>query len=53
MTTSLAWIVACAVSNFVYADEVDDFIRAEMTKRKVPGLQLAVIRDNKIVKVAS
>ncbi len=53
ITVSLAWILSCAMFNFSYADEVDDFIRAEMTKRKVPGLQLAVIRDNEIIKVAS
>ena len=50
---SLAWVLACAVFNSVYADEVDDVIRAEMTKRKIPGLQLAVVRENKIIKVAS
>jgi CubicO group peptidase (beta-lactamase class C family) len=42
-----------ALSGLAHADEVDDFIRAEMTKRKIPGLQLAVVRDNKIIKVAS
>lgn len=49
----LAGCLICGSSEIVHADEVDDFIRAEMTKRKIPGLQLAVIRDNKITKVAS
>ena len=43
----------CALSGPSYADEVDDVIRVEMTRRKIPGLQLAVVRDNVIVKVAS
>jgi D-alanyl-D-alanine carboxypeptidase len=33
-------------------DEVDNLIRAEMTKRRIPGLALAVVRDGKIVKQA-
>jgi CubicO group peptidase (beta-lactamase class C family) len=34
----------------VYADPIDDFIRAEMQKQKVPGLSVAVIKDGKVVK---
>jgi len=40
-------------SDFVQADEIDDFLRGEMVKRKIPGLQLAVVRNGKIVKKAS
>ncbi len=32
------------------ADELDDFIRSQMQKRRVPGLSLAIIRDGKILK---
>jgi len=31
-------------------DEVDDYIQAEMQKRRIPGLTLAVTRDGKVVK---
>lgn len=36
-----------------WADEVDDFIKAEMDKRKIPGLQLAIIKDDKLIKTAN
>lgn len=36
-----------------HADEVDELIQSEMRKRNIPGLQLAVVRDNEIVKLAS
>ena len=49
----VAGCLICALSGLVHADDVDDFIRAEMTKRKLPGLQLAVVRDDKIIKLAS
>ena len=53
VTASLIVCLTCALSGLAQADEVDDFILAEMTKRKLPGLQLAVVRDNKIIKLAS
>jgi CubicO group peptidase (beta-lactamase class C family) len=34
------------------ADQVDDYVKAEMQKQHIPGLTLAVIKDGKIVKVA-
>lgn len=40
-------------SSFVQADEIDNFLRGEMVKRKIPGLQLAVVKNGKIVKTAS
>lgn len=33
------------------ADAVDEYVRAEMRKRQVPGLALAVIRDGEVVKL--
>ncbi len=50
---SLMGCLLFSLSGQASADEVDDFIRAEMTKRKIPGLQLVVIRDDKIIKVSS
>jgi CubicO group peptidase (beta-lactamase class C family) len=32
------------------ADKVDDYVKAEMQKQRVPGLSLAVIKDGKIIK---
>ena len=35
------------------ADDLDDFIRSQMQKRRIPGLSLAIIQDGKIVKAQS
>ena len=32
------------------ADKVDDYIKAQMQKRQIPGLALAVMRNGKIIK---
>jgi CubicO group peptidase (beta-lactamase class C family) len=45
--------VITLVCNTAYADEIDDFIQATMVEKKIPGLQLAVVRNNKIIKTAS
>jgi D-alanyl-D-alanine carboxypeptidase len=34
-----------------HADKVDDYINAQMLRRHIPGLSLAVVRDGKIIKV--
>ena len=38
---------------YVKADSVDDFVKSEMEKRNIPGLQLAIIQNDKITKEAS
>jgi CubicO group peptidase (beta-lactamase class C family) len=44
-------LLAFALSVFaLHADDVDSYIRAEMAKRRIPGLALAVVRDGKVVK---
>jgi len=35
------------------ADAVDNYVRAQMQKRNIPGLQLAVVRNGKIIKAQS
>ena len=35
----------------VRADSVDDYLRTEMSRRHIPGLSVAVVRDGKVVKV--
>lgn len=34
------------------ADDLDDFIRKQMQKRRIPGLSIAIIQDSKIVRAA-
>ena len=34
------------------ADEIDDFIRAQMKSQNIPGLALAVLKNGEIVKTA-
>lgn len=43
----LLWLVAAAG---IHADEVDDFLRAEMKRQNIPGLSLAVLQHGKIIK---
>lgn len=33
-----------------HADNVDDYVRAKMAKRQIPGLSLAVLRGGQVVK---
>jgi D-alanyl-D-alanine carboxypeptidase len=35
------------------ADEVDDYLKSEMTKRHIPGVSVAVIRDGKVILASS
>ncbi|WP_416306534.1 hypothetical protein [Neptunicella sp. SCSIO 80796] len=39
--------------NLAFADELDDFITPQMQQREIPGLQLAVVRHNKIIRTGS
>lgn len=34
-------------------DSIDNFVKAEMQKRKIPGLQLAIVQNGKIVKTGN
>jgi CubicO group peptidase (beta-lactamase class C family) len=34
------------------ADKVDEYVKAEMQKQRIPGLSLAVVKDGKIIKAA-
>jgi D-alanyl-D-alanine carboxypeptidase len=35
----------------VRADQVDDYVKAEMQKQRIPGLSLAVVKEGKVIKV--
>ncbi|ATC96913.1 serine hydrolase domain-containing protein [Pseudoalteromonas tunicata] len=37
----------------VFADEIDDYLLDLMDKKNIPGLQLAIVKDNKIVKTGA
>ncbi|WP_262152665.1 beta-lactamase family protein [Chryseobacterium foetidum] len=49
---TLAAIVlfSCTVSVFSQTDSIDVFIQNQMQKRKIPGLELAIVRQGKIIK---
>ena len=38
---------------FAQADSIDVFVKTQMQKRKIPGLQLAIVRDGKIIKTGN
>ena len=38
------------MSGVAQSDEIDDYIKEQMDARKIPGLQLAIVKENKIVK---
>ncbi|MDQ4120686.1 MAG: beta-lactamase family protein [Acidobacteriota bacterium] len=39
------------VSTPVRADKIDDYVRAQMSERHIPGVAIAVVRGGKIVKI--
>lgn len=45
-------LLLCSAA-LVQADEVDDYVRLQMQKRQIPGLQLAVVHKGKIIKARS
>jgi len=42
--------LSCTLSAFSQTDSIDIFIQHQMQKRRIPGLQLAIVRDGKIIK---
>lgn len=45
--------LASALSMYAQADSIDVFIQAQMQKRNIPGLQLAIVRNGHIVKTGN
>jgi CubicO group peptidase (beta-lactamase class C family) len=45
--------VISLVLNTAQADEIDDFIQATMAQKRIPGMQLVVVRNNEIIKTAN
>src|SRR5579859_3592131 len=50
LATGPALLVLLTVTAAAHADKVDDYIRAQMRKRHVVGLSLAIIDHGRIVK---
>jgi len=42
-----------SLHNLTFADGVDDFLLLKMKESKIPGLQIAVVQNSKIIKTAS
>lgn len=49
----LGLMCLASVCPVVHADTVDTYVRSQMTKEKIPGLSLAVIREGHVVKEAA
>lgn len=47
---TLLFALVLLLSAVVRADKVDDFIKAEMQKQRIPGMSLAVVKEGKIIK---
>lgn len=43
-------LVSLSVSRAAIADPVDDYVRAQLAVRHVPGVSIAVVRDGRVVK---
>src|SRR5687768_7814862 len=46
-------IFSCNNTAFAQTDSVDVFVQSQMQKRKIPGLQLAIVRNGKIIKTGN
>ena len=44
-------VVGLTISSLsAYADKIDDYLKAQMEKRHIPGVSVAVVQDGKVVK---
>ena len=46
----LSIVLSLALCTFLSADTVDDYVKAQMTWERIPGLSIAVVRDGKVIK---
>jgi CubicO group peptidase (beta-lactamase class C family) len=49
-TFRLAFTILLCAFSVARADAIDDYVQSEMAKRRIPGLCLAVIRNDRVVK---
>jgi CubicO group peptidase (beta-lactamase class C family) len=47
------FLVCCSSTVNAQTDSIDAFIKNEMQKRKIPGLQLAIVKEGKIIKAGN
>lgn len=50
---SLIIIFSLSINVFSQNDSIDTYIESQMALRKIPGLQLAIVKNNEIVKTKS
>ncbi|HYE76270.1 MAG TPA: serine hydrolase domain-containing protein, partial [Blastocatellia bacterium] len=43
-------LLLCGLSLGVQADQVDDYIEAQMREQHIPGLSIAVVKDGQVLK---
>jgi len=46
-------LILSLLTNISYADVVDDFLITKMKENNIPGLQVAIVKNKKVVKTAS
>lgn len=46
-----AFALLLALSTAVRADQIDDYVKAQMERQHIPGISLVVIKDQKVVKL--
>ena len=46
-------VLILSIGTSINADQLDDYINAEMQSRRIPGLALAVVKDGEIAKQAA
>lgn len=50
---TIATLLAAGLGKAAFADGVDDYLKAQMAAKHIPGLSVAVVRDGQIVKTAA
>jgi len=48
-----AWLAALGLASLATADQIDDYINAEMKRRQIPGLALAVAKNGATVRLGA
>lgn len=46
-------VIICNYSGYSQTDSIDNFLKDVIKKRNIPGLQVAIVRDGKIVKLGN
>src|SRR2546422_5183999 len=50
MRSSAVIILFCLFAGESRADKVDDYVKAQMEQRRIPGLALALVKDGRVTK---